>query len=146
MQNDLPPSVNSVQKLWHTQSGSEVLTAFQSVDTGISDEERAARLVTYGTNTITEEGRSSLFFLFFRQFRSVLIGILLVEAVVSFLVNEMLDTLAILLIVVLNALLGFVQEWRAEKAIDALKQMLGLQAYVLQNGVKTQINAASVVP
>ena len=135
-----------MQKPWHNQPGSEVLTAFQSVNTGISDEERATRLVTYGSNIITEESGPSLFILFFRQFRSVLIGILLVAAVVSFLVGEVLDTLAILLIVFLNAILGFFQEWQAEKAIDALKQMLGLQTYVLHDGVETRIDAASVVP
>ena len=140
------PLVSPVQKPWHNQSASEVLTAFQSVDTGISDEERAIRLVTYGTNTITGEGRPSLFILFFRQFRSVLIGILLVATAVSFLVGEVLDTLAILLIVFLNAVLGFVQEWQAEKAIDDLKKMLGLQAYVLQKGVETRVEVASVVP
>ena len=146
MKNDPLPPVSPVQNPWHTQSASEVLTAFQSADTGLSDEERTARLVTYGTNAITEEGRASLFILFFRQFRSVLIGILLVAAAVSFLVGEVLDTLAILLIVFLNAVLGFVQEWQAEKAIDALKKMLGLQAYVLQKGVETRVEAASVVP
>src|SRR5690606_9431642 len=83
---------------------------------------------------------------FLRQFESILIVILVIAAAVSFLIGEPLDAAAILIIVVLNALLGYSQEWQASEAIEALKEMLVQRAVVIRDGKQQEIDAALLVP
>ncbi|MCG7854751.1 MAG: HAD-IC family P-type ATPase, partial [Methanoregulaceae archaeon] len=131
---------------WQELSGDTILERLHSRTSGLTGEEAEERLRTHGPNTITEEGKATRFEIFLRQFRSVLIFILFIASVISFAVGEYLDFLAILVILVFNAILGFVQEWQAERAIDALKQMLGLRAMVLREGREMEIEAVRVVP
>jgi len=131
---------------WQELSGDEALERLHSRTSGLTGKEAEERLRTHGPNTITEEGKATKLEIFARQFRSVLIFILLIASVISFAVGEYIDFLAILVILIFNAILGFFQEWQAERAIDALKQMLGLRTMVLRNGRELEIEAARVVP
>ena len=113
---------------------------------GLDADERSRRLGQYGYNEIKEEEKASPLAVFLRQFKSILIGILIAAALISALLGEFVDTAAILLIVILNAVIGFINEWQAEKAIDALKKMLGLNATVLVDGNLVETDSKEIVP
>ncbi|PKL62864.1 MAG: ATPase P, partial [Methanomicrobiales archaeon HGW-Methanomicrobiales-2] len=97
-------------------------------------------------NVLREEARETRLQVFLRQFKSVLIVILIVAAGVSFFVGAYLDAVAILIIVVLNAILGFSQEWQAGEAIEALKKMLVQRAVVVRDAGQQEIDASEIVP
>jgi Ca2+-transporting ATPase len=124
----------------------EVLERLASGLAGLSKEEAERRLEYYGKNELVKVGKATRTEIFLRQFKSVLISILLVAALLSLLVGEYLDFIAILLILLSNAVLGFVQEYQAERAIEALTQMLGLRTAVIRNGREEVIDASLVVP
>ena len=131
---------------WYSLAPDEVRRELDTGPEGLSSQEAAARLERYGANVLREEARETRLRVFLRQFKSVLIVILIVAAAISFLVGEALDAAAILIIVVLNALLGFSQEWQAGEAIEALKKLLVQHAVVIRDGERQEIDAAGVVP
>jgi Ca2+-transporting ATPase len=131
---------------WQGLTPEEVLERLDSRPSGLREKEAKNRLTQYGRNEITEERKITKWEIFLRQFKSVLIFILLVAALLSLVVGEYLDFLAILMILLFNAILGFVQEWQAERAIEALKQMLGLKTVVLRDGQEQEIDASLIVP
>lgn len=134
------------QTSWHTLDPAEAMEALGSGSGGLAGDEAGRRLGRYGRNQLTEERRQTPVKVFLRQFKSVLIFILIVAIVISLAIGETADAAAIALIVVLNAILGFSQEWEAEKAMAALRQMLGLRTVVLRSGEPMEIDAAEVVP
>lgn len=113
---------------------------------GLSQEEVGIRLERYGFNELVEAKKPSLLKLFLEQFTDILIIILLVAVAVSFVVGEMVDASLILVIVFASALLGFTQEYRAEKALEALKKMLSPTATVLRDGEVRVVSAKEIVP
>jgi Ca2+-transporting ATPase len=113
---------------------------------GLSTSEAVRRRVRYGPNTI-EQGRTTPpLTIFLRQFRSPLILILFIAAALATALGETIDAVAILAIVLVNGVLGFVQEWRAERAIDALRDMLAPTAEVIRDDQPTMIPATELVP
>jgi len=131
---------------WWSLTSEEVLQELRARPAGLTAKEAEERLERYGENVLREEARETRFQVFLRQFKSILIAILVIAAVVSFLVGEPQDAAAILIIVVLNALLGYTQEWQAGEAIEALKKMLVQRAVVIRDGEQQEIDAAGVVP
>ena len=113
---------------------------------GISQVEAEGRLQTFGRNELEEKGRAGWVTLLLAQFKSFLIVLLIVAAVISLLLGEVIDASAILAIVILNAVLGVVQESKAEQALAALKKMAAPLAVVLRDGQKTSIPSAELVP
>ena len=113
---------------------------------GLSEQEVETRLNKYGKNEIIEEKKVSRIEMLLSQFKSFLIIILLSAAVISALLGEIADSIIILLIVILSGILGFLQEYRAQNAIDALKQMAAPTARVVRNGRESIIPAANIVP
>jgi Ca2+-transporting ATPase len=113
---------------------------------GLTSEEAARRLARYGPNQIEEARQVSRVAIFMRQFASLLIVILLIAAGIAILLGETLDAVAILLVVGLNGLLGYVQEWRTETALAALKNMLTTQARVIRDGVPVMLDTREIVP
>ncbi len=114
---------------------------------GITQGEAEQRLEEYGRNEIIEEKKRSQLLIFLSQFKSFLILILIAAAIVSaFVTKEMTDAIVILLIVIFSGLLGYVQEYRAEEAIRALKKMAAPKAVVVRDGKKLEIDSALVVP
>jgi len=107
---------------WHSQSAEDVLTQLGSSANGLSAQEAAQRLAADGANEIKEGKRISPVQIFLGQFKSILIWILIAAGVISGVLGEMVDAIAILAIVVLNAVIGFYQEFNAEKSIAALKK------------------------
>lgn len=129
------------------KSRDEVVTALGGdASNGLAASEALRRRDRFGDNRLPEEDQITWWRLLSRQFTDVLIGILVVAACVSFLVGESTDALTILAIIVLNAALGFAQEWKAEKAIAALRSMLSPRCEVLRDGQETSIEATDLVP
>lgn len=131
---------------WHSMSVREVLSKLETSEEGLSEEEARKRLEKFGFNELKEMRRESPLQMFLEQFKDMLIIILIVAAVIAALLGEIVDAFAILVIVVLNAILGFVQEYRAEKALEALKQLAAPQARVLRGGKEMRIPAKELVP
>lgn len=130
---------------WHSQSAEDVLTQLGSSANGLSAQEAAQRLEADGANEIKEGKRISPVQIFLGQFKSILIWILIAAGIISGVLGEMVDAIAILAIVVLNAVIGFYQEFNAEKSIEALKKMTAPQAKVRRDGQVTSIPASGIV-
>jgi Ca2+-transporting ATPase len=124
----------------------QVLAELKTSEKGLSSAEAAERLKVYGPNQIREEKHAHPFWIFVGQFRSPIVWILLAAMLISLFVKEYVDFYVIGAIVVLNSVLGFVQEYRAERAIEALKKMISLKATVLRDGQERDIDASEVVP
>ncbi|MCP2597037.1 calcium-translocating P-type ATPase, SERCA-type, partial [Candidatus Aminicenantes bacterium AC-335-G13] len=124
----------------------EILKKLNTDFSGLSSEEARRRLEKYGYNEIRRFKRITPFQIFIRQFTSFLVLILISAIVISLLIGEKLDAIVISCIVVLNGIFGFVQEYKAERAIEALKKLTALKAKVLRDGKVNIINAEEVVP
>lgn len=132
-------------KVWYSQTVQAILQDVGSAEAGLSLDEASARLIANGPNSLVEAKRKSVFRLFLEQFRSLLIWILIVAGALSAFLGEVLDAVAIFSIVSLNAIIGFYQELKAEKSINALKKMSAPHAKVRRNGEVMQIPASDVV-
>ena len=132
---------------WHSLSAQEA-TRTLAVDpsTGLSAQEARTRLEQYGTNELIGSEKAPWYQVFARQFASILIGILAAAAAISFVIGEFSDGISIVVIVALNGILGFVQEWKAERALEELQQMLSPTCMVLREGTEQRIEAAELVP
>ncbi|GEL08700.1 cation-transporting P-type ATPase [Salisediminibacterium halotolerans] len=134
------------QKNWHAMNDDDVVEAFQSdTKNGLSKDEAAKRLENYGKNELPEKEDESAIIKYFKHFHDVLIYILLAAAVITFALGHYIDTAVILLVAVINATVGFMQESKAEKALEGIKNMLSAEATVLRNGEKETIDAGDVV-
>jgi Ca2+-transporting ATPase len=132
---------------WYTLEPDDVLAALDSTSqTGLSTEEAQLRLAQYGANVLVEGRRRSPLRILLAQFTDVMVLVLLGAAALAAFLGEPEDIVAILAIVVLNALLGFVQEFRAERAVAALKALAAPIARVRRDGVEVSIPAADLVP
>ncbi|RME16857.1 MAG: cation-transporting P-type ATPase, partial [Alphaproteobacteria bacterium] len=113
---------------------------------GLTSEEARARLARFGPNSLGEAARARWLATLLRQFTGLLVLILIAAALIALALGETVDALAIGLIVLLNGMLGFVQEWRAENALASLRAMLMPQARVLRDGAEIRIDAREIVP
>ena len=131
---------------WHAQTAKEVIKNLNSSKDGLSDNEAKSRLGKYGKNEIKEIGRKTKLIIFLEQFKSLIIIILIIAAVVSFLIGKVLDGAVIAVIVFINAGIGFFQEYKAEKIIEKLKQSLSYSVVVLRKGIRKEISSKFIVP
>ena len=132
---------------WHSMESESVLRKLETdPQQGLTPEEVGKRLQEYGYNELKEEAKASPFILFINQFKNTLIVILIVATVLSALIGDLLDAGIILAIVVFCALLGFFQEYRAERALDALKKMLTPTITALREGRDLEIPSKELVP
>lgn len=131
---------------WHQLDQNEVLDKLQSSDLGLLSEEALQRLEQYGPNKLIEKKNKSLWMMFLGQFKEFMILILIMAAIVAGMIGDPVDTIAIAIIVLLNAVLGFVQEYRAEKAMAALKEFATPLAIVIRDGQPQSISAEFLVP
>jgi len=113
---------------------------------GLTNDEARKRLNEYGPNELMEKKKKTAIAMFLDQFKDFMILILIGAAVISGFIGELSDTIAIIVIIVINAIIGFIQEYRAEKAMDALKKMAAYTATVIRDGVHTSIAASELVP
>lgn len=137
-------SINEM--LFHTFDEKTALENLNSGMDGISEEEAVKRADIYGKNQLVEEKRKSIFQMFLEQFKNVMIIILLIAAVISGLTHELTDSIIILAVVIINAVLGVLQESKAEKALAALKKMSSPYAKVKRSSEVKHIKSEELVP
>lgn len=131
---------------WHKLDIQESFDLLNTSQQGLSTEAAKEKLKQFGPNELDEANRKSITAIFLSQFKDVMILILLAAALISGIVGELADAIAIVFILLINALIGFVQEYRAEKDMQALKKMATTQAKVLRDGNIAQLSSSELVP
>ncbi len=136
---------------WHAEEINTVLHNLETNRKGLNEEQVSKKLELFGPNELKEEKKTTPLELFIGQFKSILVIILIISALVSAYISfqegeAYTDTYVILIIVVMNAILGFVQEYRAEQAVEALKRMVSPQVLVVREGLEKSIDSKGLVP
>jgi P-type Ca2+ transporter type 2C len=131
---------------WHTMPAEEVFKETGSRPEGLSDAEVKERLEKYGKNKLEQKKKLNPLVIFIRQFLDIMILVLIIAGVISAFIGEVSDTIVIAIIIVLNAIIGFIQEYRAEKAMEALQKMAAPECEVVRNGQEIKIPAEELVP
>lgn len=131
---------------WHALSAEEALARQKSRHEGLALEECSTRLHQYGENRLPEGKRRGPLMSFFLQFHNPLIYVLIVAGIITLLIENYIDAGVIFGVVLINAIIGFVQEGKAEKALEAVRSMLASHATVLRGGERHRINAHHLVP
>ena len=142
---NVPPSA-SQPLLWHTLSPDQILSELDTAPGGLSEEEAARRLDIHGPNRLRPPQRRGPLVRFLLQFHNVLIYLLLASAAITGALGHGIDTAVILGVVLINAIVGFVQEGKAESAMAAIRKMLSLHAMVLREGQRREIPAEELAP
>jgi len=129
---------------WAKMSIKDVLRELETSEDGLSSLEASKRLERYGRNELVEEKKAGPLKLFLTQFMDILIILLILAAVASYLVGDVLDSAVILFVVVVNATVGFIQEYRAEKAMEKLKGLVSTEAVVIRDGKPARIPSSEL--
>ncbi|RUQ84512.1 cation-transporting P-type ATPase [Legionella septentrionalis] len=137
---------NSKHAIWHAIEAEATLTALETTSMGLKDKEAQERLRIYGPNRLKELKKRGALRRFLMQFHNILIYLLLGAAIITAMMHHLIDTLVILAVILVNALIGFVQEGKAEKSIGAIRKMLSPTATVLREGQRRSITGESLVP
>jgi P-type Ca2+ transporter type 2C len=138
---------NVKQNRWHSMSAGDVIEQLQTdKETGLDPNEVIARQSHYGRNEIPRGKKQSAWVRLLMQFNNMLIYVLLAAAVVTALMDHWIDTWVILAVIAINSLIGFIQEGKAEKALESIRAMLSLEAIVVRKGEKQSVDAADLVP
>ncbi len=133
--------------MWFTKSQEEICNILQvNPVMGLSKEDANKRLEQYGWNKLKGKPKKSLLSLFFSQLKDMLIYVLLAATMITFVIGEYVDAIIILLVIVLNAVIGVVQEYKAEKAVEALQKMTTPKSLVRRDQEVLEINSEEVVP
>jgi Ca2+-transporting ATPase len=135
-----------LNECWHNLEISQAYTSLDSRREGLSQKEAEQRLAQYGTNELTEKKKISPWLIFLEQFKNFLIIILLVAVALSAVMGEIADAIVIFVIVIFAAGLSFVQEYRAERAMEALSRMAAPTASVLRDNKEVEVPARELVP
>jgi P-type Ca2+ transporter type 2C len=141
----IPPSPNS-SATWHALDSQEALRRLHASPAGLTPEQVEAVRQKVGFNELPSAKKDSVIILFLRQFFSVLMVALIIAAIVSAVMGKAIEAIAIMVIVILAAVVGFIQEHKAEQALEALRKMAVPLASVLRNGIEMLIPAREVVP
>jgi Ca2+-transporting ATPase len=145
-QEELSPDLRK-QQIWHALSINEVIKCLASNHTaGLTQIIAAERLIRYGANRLIEKKPRSALNLLLSQFKSFLILVLIAAAILASTIGDLKDGIVILVVVVINALLGFYQEFKAEKSLLALKKMLSFKSKVRRDGITLEVPADQLVP
>ncbi|MFX0044495.1 MAG: cation-translocating P-type ATPase [Candidatus Hermodarchaeota archaeon] len=145
-----------VETQWYSNDLEHVFRELETSEHGLSEKEAAARLENYGYNELIETGKTSPIMMFLRQFADPMVLILLVAIAISLVTSVfshenggehgLIDAIVISAIVIFNAVFGFIQEYRSEKALEALKEMAAPKAKVIRGGSWREIDSRYVVP
>ena len=131
---------------WHSLSKKDVLDALKTSQKGLTSEEAAKRLKKFGPNELPREKRTTAFKIFLEQFKGPLIVVLLIAAIISISIAEFVDFGVIMAAVLLNTIIGFTQEYKANKSLENLKKMVEPKATVRRDGKEMVIPSHEVVP
>jgi len=135
-----------MDKNYYSLNVKEVLESLKTSEKGLTEKEARKRLEKYGANEIEKRKSITPLKIFVRQFTSFIIIILLAAILISLLIGEKLDAVVISIIVILNGIFGFVQEYKAEKAIEALRKLTALKAKIIRAGKEIEIDSRELVP
>ena len=133
------------QKPW-ARGADEILDQLDSSPDGLTAQEAGARLERYGLNALEEHERRRILEILWEQVASLIMALLVVAMVVSFLTGQIVEGFAIIAVIVLNTVIGFVTEWRAVRSMEALQELAKAEARVLRNGAEQEISAEDLVP
>ncbi len=136
----------STGPFYHSYSAEETFKELSSSESGLSQREAESRLLDFGFNEIEGKDKINPVLIFLKQFHSVLIYILIVAALIAWFYGKMIDVYVITAVVFVNAIMGFIQEYRAEKAIEALRGIIVPTARVYRDGILEEIDAKNLVP
>jgi P-type Ca2+ transporter type 2C len=131
---------------WHQLTTVEVYEKTNSGENGLNAGSVAQKMEEFGPNELQEKKKKPVWRIFLLQFKDFMIMVLIAAAIISGFIGDLTDAMIILVIVLLNAILGFVQEYRAEKAIEALKKMATLQAQVIRDSIPVSLPSSEIVP
>lgn len=134
-----------IQLFWHNICIDPVLEKLGATSAGLSQNEAEARLKTHGPNRLADPPKRSAIMRFLLQFHNILIYVLLGSAIITAILDHWIDTFVILAVVLANAIIGFIQEGKAEKAMDAIRQMLAPHASVLRSSERHSIEGEKLV-
>ena len=139
--------------MWHTKAINQVIRELKTnVITGLTQEEAEKRLKEYGNNNLKEKKKESIFIKFVKEFNDFMIITLIIAAIISAIISRIngegdyIDSLIIIVIVIFNAIMGLIQEEKAEKSLEALKKMSAPNTKVIRNGKIQEIETVNVVP
>lgn len=139
--------MKNTSKNWWSHSKEEIIRSLNADDQrGLSKKEAEQRLYEIGYNQLIDQPKASVLYLFLSQFSSVIVWILIVAAIIAGFLREWIDALAIIVIVILNALLGCYQEYRAERSLAALRKLLTPSSKVIRDGKLQNISSKEIVP
>ncbi|MFH2069696.1 MAG: HAD-IC family P-type ATPase [Elusimicrobiota bacterium] len=133
-------------KAWYKYPVKDIFSFLSTTQDGISDEEAQKRLAQFGPNQLTVKKQEGLFSIFIKQFQSPLIYILLFASIVSFLVGKTTNSFVILFVLTINAVMGFIQETRAKRTMESLKELSAPKTRVVRQGDIKEIDSKEVVP
>jgi len=131
---------------WHTIDIEKIFAITNSSFNGLTTPKVEKKLTETGYNQLVEKAQKSAWSVFAAQFKDFMIAVLIAAAIISGFIGDSADTIVILFIVLLNAIVGFAQEYRAEKAMEALKKMAALQSSVLRDGKIVTVESIQIVP
>ncbi len=137
---------SSTKRLWHSIEIQEILNILKTSEEGLSSQEVQNRQSEWGFNVIPEGKKTVWLVKFLRHFHDVLIYVLIAAGVITAFLNHWIDTWVIFGVVVINAFIGFIQENRAEKALEGIKKMLALQTQVIRSGARKPVDSKELVP
>ena len=133
-------------KDWYLLSVDQALEELETSIAGISDKEVSSRRQQYGPNILEQGEQRGPFTIFLSQFKNVMILILAIAAIVSFVIGEYIDGIIVLVIIMANAIIGYIQEYNAEKSIRMLQKMAAYNALLIRNGDNITIETSELVP
>ena len=134
------------QSKWHALTADEAITQLETTRDGLSQEQVIQRLSSFGPNKLPEAPQASTLARFLKQFANLLVIVLMVAGILTAFLQHWIDTAVIFAVVIVNALIGVVQEGKAEKAMDSIRQMLALKAAVIRNGKRRTVAGEELVP
>ncbi len=141
---------STIQKItkenWHTLSIEKIFDLIKSTNEGISHEEAKHRIIRFGKNELPESEREPAWRLFFSQFNSPLMYIMMVATLVSYLTGHKSDTIFIAVVAVSNVLVGFYQEHKANKSLESLKNLIKLKARIIRADLEQEVEVSQIVP
>ncbi|WP_397569553.1 cation-translocating P-type ATPase [Schlesneria sp. T3-172] len=146
-ENGASPDAATKFDAWHTLSVDDISGRLNTdQEAGLTSAEAAERLKRVGPNSIAQAAERSAFSILISQFKSLIVGLLLVATVIAFAMNEQIEGAAILVVIFINAMIGFFTEWRAEQALTALQRQTVPVAHVVRDGHEHEIPAQDLVP
>ena len=134
-----------MEKLYGKDSQT-ILKEFKTTEKGLSDNEVKKRKESFGNNALKEKKRKGILKVFFNQFKDLLVGILIVAGIISIITDNVESTLVIFIVILLNAILGTVQYFKAEQSLEALKSLTAAKCKVIRDGMKQEILSKDIVP